>query len=83
VFSINAVGIMKGYKRETRLRVVMVVDFRNAPNLTQGSATPGSPTGTTPTAGAPAASPTAVPSASATSIVQPASAGNAIYFRID
>jgi len=82
VFSINAVGIMKGYKRETRLRIVMVVDFRNAPNLSGAGAAPSSSTG--PVTGAPT---TAVPSTSAsaasTSIVQPATAGNAIYFRID
>ena len=31
MFSLNAVGIIKGYKRETRSSIVMVVDFRNAP----------------------------------------------------
>jgi general secretion pathway protein K len=33
VFSVYAVGIVKGYKRETRVRVHAVVDFRPAPTL--------------------------------------------------
>lgn len=39
VFSIYADGIVKGYKRETRVRVHSVVDFRSASEL--GSALPG------------------------------------------
>ncbi len=79
VFSIYAVGVIKGYKRETRLRVVEVVDFRNAPNLT------GAPTGG---AGSPSASPTSPPPASTSAlasgpITMPATGGNVIYFRID
>jgi general secretion pathway protein K len=83
VFSINAVGIMKGYKREARLRIVTVVDFRNAPSLSQlAGAAPSSSTGASaPTTGAPPTGPAA--SASASSMVQPASAGNVIYFRVD
>ena len=33
VFSIYAVGVVKGYKRETRVRLHAVVDFRAAPTL--------------------------------------------------
>jgi general secretion pathway protein K len=33
VFSIYAVGVVKGYKRETRVRIHAVVDFRSAPSL--------------------------------------------------
>ena len=33
VFSIYAVGVVKGYKRETRVSVHAVVDFRQAPSL--------------------------------------------------
>lgn len=72
VFSIYAVGIMKGYKRETRLRVIEVVDFRNAPNLTQTNLPQGSPTTTPPPS-----------SAGNTPIVLPATGGNVVYFRID
>jgi general secretion pathway protein K len=47
VFSMYAVGIVKGYKRETRVKVHAVVDFRSAPSLLgglgQAIATAGSP----------------------------------------
>lgn len=33
VFSVYAVGVVKGYKRETRVRLHAVVDFRAAPTL--------------------------------------------------
>jgi general secretion pathway protein K len=33
VFSVYAVGVVKGYKRETRVRLHAVVDFRPAPTL--------------------------------------------------
>ena len=73
VFSIYAIGIIKGYKRETRLRIRTVVDFRNAPNLSsvQPPTGPGSPS--QPPQG----------SSSSTKLVMPATAGNVIFFRID
>ena len=48
MFSIYAVGVVKGYKRETRLSLHEVVDFRTAPTVTQsalptGTGTPGTP----------------------------------------
>ena len=33
MFSIYAVGVKKGYRRETRVQIHAVVDFRNAPSL--------------------------------------------------
>jgi general secretion pathway protein K len=54
IFSIYAVGVVKGYKRETRTKIHTVVDFRAAPALgaaqpgTPGAAPSGSTTGTTP-----------------------------------
>jgi general secretion pathway protein K len=36
VFSIYAVGVVKGYKRQTRVKIHTVVDFRSAPSLTGG-----------------------------------------------
>ena len=48
VFSIYAVGAVKGYKRETRVKIHTVVDFRQAPSLTGSSSSstqPKSPTG--------------------------------------
>jgi general secretion pathway protein K len=43
VFSVYAVGVVKGYKRETRVKIHTVVDFRTAPSLTGtgGATTPG------------------------------------------
>ena len=43
VFSIYAIGAVKGYKRETRVKIHTVVDFRTAPSLTSGSSTPSQP----------------------------------------
>jgi general secretion pathway protein K len=40
VFSVYSVGVVKGYKRETRVQIHAVVDFRPAPSLL-GGATPG------------------------------------------
>jgi general secretion pathway protein K len=36
VFSIYSVGVVKGYKRETRVKIHTVVDFRSAPSLLGG-----------------------------------------------
>jgi general secretion pathway protein K len=82
VFSIYSVGVIKGYKRETRLRIVEVVDFRNAPALTAGPL-PTSSTGapSTPQAALNTQSTTAAQNAAA--ITTPATGGNVIYFRID
>jgi general secretion pathway protein K len=76
VFSINAVGVLKGYKRDTRLRIVTVVDFRKAPDLSSVN-----PTGSSST-GAPVTPPPSSSSSTA-AMVQPATAGNVIYFRIE
>jgi len=82
VFSIYSVGIIKGYKRETRLRVTEVVDFRNAPNL--NSTTPAAtPTGTSPTAATPQAALTTSSTSATAQIAMPATGGTVIYFRID
>ena len=81
VFSIHAIGVVKGYKRETRLRIMTVVDFRNAAPLGQGlmpNMPPGSP-------GLPNL-PNVPPQAAAgqnQALVQPATGGTVIYFRID
>ena len=76
VFSIHAIGIVKGYKRETRLAIDAVVDFRNAPQPTAA-----------PVAGAPAPVPPppvagAAPAAIA-GAVAPATGGTLVYYRID
>lgn len=46
MFSIYAVGIKKGYRRETRVKIHAVVDFRNAPALGQSGIAGTSGTGT-------------------------------------
>jgi hypothetical protein len=70
------VGIIKGYKREVRLRLQEVVDFRNTPNLSSVPSPSASGTTTPPP-------PPPSSSANAAAIAQPATAGNVVYFRID
>ena len=53
VFSIYAVGVVKGYKRETRVKIHTVVDFRAAPSLTGSAADDPTSTARTPAAAAP------------------------------
>jgi general secretion pathway protein K len=43
VFSISSVGVVKGYKRETRVKITAVVDFRTAPSLLGGASAPSTP----------------------------------------
>ena len=84
VFSIYAVGVVKGYKRETRVSIHTVVDFRHAPPLTQ-------PGGLAPSASAPAGAaadaggqrsrrpgPNAIAAA-----LQPSIGGQVLYFNIE
>ncbi len=88
VFSIHAVGVVKGYKRETRLKIEAVVDFRNAPlpgiapppgGTTGGGApTTGTGAGAQPTPATGLTGVEAIPAA-----LQPSAAGNVVYYRID
>jgi general secretion pathway protein K len=48
VFSIYAIGVVKGYKRQTRVKIHTVIDFRTAPSLLATGS--GSGTKTAPTA---------------------------------
>jgi general secretion pathway protein K len=45
VFSVYAVGVVKGFRRETRVREHVVVDFRSAPSLLNMAAAVGSASG--------------------------------------
>lgn len=89
VLSMYAIGSVKGYKRETRLKIHAVVDFRSAPSLTGGPA-PGTPGGTpAPTPGASAGSPNAQqitvgqdPNAIAAAM-QPSTGGTIIYWSME
>jgi general secretion pathway protein K len=80
VFSIYAVGVVKGYKRETRVKITTVVDFRGAPAI-------GAPVGQTPAAGT-STSAGLPPSSSSTNngigaVLQPNPSGAVVYYRID
>jgi general secretion pathway protein K len=77
VFSIYAVGVVKGFKRETRIKIHAVVDFRQAPVVN-------------PSAAGAASAPTPAPSASAgtdpnaiLSALQPSVGGQVLYYNIE
>jgi general secretion pathway protein K len=82
VFSISAIGVVKGYKRETRVRIRTVVDFRAAPSLLGGlSSTPGpSPSGTS--AGQQVTAPGQNANALTTAL-QPSVGGKTLYYAIE
>lgn len=70
MFSIYSVGVKKGYKRETRVSLHAVVDFRGAASLSAA----------TPAAGTPATSTTTT---STSAINQPNTGGQMVYFRVE
>jgi general secretion pathway protein K len=81
VFSIYAIGAVKGYKRETRVKIHTVVDFRQAPSLTSGASTPGQPK-----AGALGGSGQQVGAESLgamTAALEPSVGGQILYFEIE
>ena len=84
MFSIYAVGVKKGYRRETRVQVHAVVDFRNAPNLSAPA-----PTATTGLPGAtpPPAASSATPAAGSTDAIAqanaPSTGGTVVYYRVE
>ncbi|HEY4012519.1 MAG TPA: type II secretion system protein GspK [Polyangiaceae bacterium] len=73
VFSINAVGVVKGYKRETRVKVTAVVDFRPAPSLLGGPSPASTVNTQTSTASA----------QSIQSALQPSVGGQVLYYNIE
>jgi general secretion pathway protein K len=83
VFSIYAIGAVKGYKRETRVRIHTVVDFRAAPSLTSGGS---SSTPNQPNAGATGGSGQQLGAASLgamTAAMEPSVGGQILYFEIE
>lgn len=82
MFSIYAVGVVKGYKRETRTRIHAVVDFRSAPNPLQTAvaAIAGATTAGTTTGGATSSSST---TDAFTSVLKPSTGGILVYFRVE
>jgi len=88
MFSIYAVGVVKGYKRETRLKVTAVVDFRTAPSIltegapaTSGLQGPGSSTSNAASTASQSTSSTA--SGPISSALQPSTGGTLLYFHIE
>jgi general secretion pathway protein K len=90
MFSIYAVGIKKGYRRETRAKLHAVIDFRNAPAM--GAAAPGvpgaTPPGTNPlspttSASAAAASSAANATDAITAANSPSTGGTIVYFKVE
>ncbi len=81
VFSVYAVGVVKGYKRETRVRIHSVVDFRAAASLANlsGQAAAAASATTAPSAQTvPGQGPNAISSA-----LQPSVGGQILYFNIE
>jgi general secretion pathway protein K len=89
MFSIYAVGVKKGYKRETRVKVHAVVDFRTAPPLAAGTGLLGAPGAQAAAGGAGAAAATPQPAiAGATgdaiaAALKPSAGGQFVYFRLE
>ena len=88
MFSIYAVGIKKGYRRETRVGVHAVVDFRNAPTLEQLAG------GVVNQIGSASGQKTPAPAASTTTSAQsaqdaiaaanaPSTGGQVVYYRVE
>jgi general secretion pathway protein K len=81
VFSIYAIGVVKGYKRETRVKIHTVIDFRSAPSLLQTGA--GAGTKTAPTAPAGGGGGQQIGSSSAMqAALDPSVGGQVLYFNI-
>jgi general secretion pathway protein K len=90
MFSIYAVGVKKGVKRETRIRVHAVVDFRSAAPI-GGPALPGFPgspnaaLGTNPLASQVQTKPTSTGSdtGAITAVMGPNTGGTIVYYRVE
>lgn len=77
VFSVYGVGVVKGYKRDVRVRIQAVVDFRTAPPLTGPAPPPSQPQAQTNTGG------TGATSDALKAALQPSTGGQILYYRID
>jgi general secretion pathway protein K len=81
IFSIYAVGVVKGFKRETRVKIHAVVDFRAAPVVTMPGPG-GAPPAPSPAAGAASATPGQDPNAILMAL-QPSVGGQVLYYTIE
>ncbi len=84
VFSIYAVGVVKGYKRQTRVRIHTVVDFGSTPPLSSlaGLASAAAAASTAPASGGGPAVTGQGPNAITTAL-QPSVGGQVLYFNIE
>jgi general secretion pathway protein K len=84
VFSVYAVGVVKGYKRETRVRIHTVVDFGSTPPLTSlaGGASAAAAASAAPASGGGPAASGQGPNAIAAAL-QPSVGGQILYFNIE
>lgn len=96
MFSIYAVGIVKGYKRETRTSIHAVVDFRSSPEVSGPSlasvldsftgakaATSASASASAMNSAYPMMGSGSLTTGPITSVLQPSSGGQIIYFHIE
>jgi hypothetical protein len=81
VFSIYSIGVVKGYRRETRVKIHTVVDFRTAPSLTGSGSSSGTKTAPAAPPGGGGGQQIASQSAMA-SATQPSIGGQVLYFNI-
>jgi general secretion pathway protein K len=83
VFSVYAVGVVKGYKRETRVRLHAVVDFRAAPTLANLASAVSGAAGAAGGTSAPKPSSTSSTDANALqAALQPSIGGQILHFTI-
>jgi general secretion pathway protein K len=80
VFSIYSVGVVKGYRRETRVRVHAVVDFRSLPPLLASAGSTASSSSTTQAASGSGAGQSLN---SITTALQPNVGGQVLYYSIE
>lgn len=88
MFSVYAVGIKKGYRRETRTKIHAVLDFRNAPAMGAQPAPNPLAGGANPLAPAPSATTaaTATPPVNQdplAAVMQPSTGGTVVYYRVE
>jgi general secretion pathway protein K len=83
MFSIYAVGVVKGYKRETRTSVHAVLDYRTAPVLSAAPVASGSSSTAAPPPPPPPPSAATNGSGPMTAATQANAGGNIVYFHIE
>lgn len=85
VFSIYAVGVKSGYRRETRVKIHSVVDFRQAPGLTSMTGAMPGQAGVMGMPGAPglAGATSSQNQGAIAAATQPSTGGQILYYRVE